>query len=306
MYSIYVLCSFAYLSAYLSPILALHPALRQPSNISLSAIGLSNYTLDAWPTQLPWTLYINNELTMDFVDYGEYANPAMWNDIRNGLDDIAHSIQHEGDWVIKPWSDRNIYTRQAVAVEFSADFRPGSLEISPTDIAKVLRAVNGLFFIYKDKPREFDAEIKTRRQSGWYMTLNWESFIVAWPRRLPWTMTHGGSSTFALEIYLYGRDADPAWEDEVDDDIDQLISIIENEGPATSLLTKHSYQYRHIRLDIEGPAPGDVKELMTRYDTLDALDTMQSMYDRYGLREFGAYVTEQRRSKARIFLTFTD
>jgi len=163
MYSGYVLLSLAYSSTCLASILPPDSVLQVPSHTLFSATGSRNHTLNAWPAHLPWRMRLSEDLSIDVVGYGEYAPRSRWNAIHDALDTIIRQINEEQgapDKDIDQFSYIAYFTGVLFMVKDSPDFPfGGDLHLSRRNAVKVLETTKDLFFIYRDDPREFGAQI---------------------------------------------------------------------------------------------------------------------------------------------------
>lgn len=306
MCSTYFSRSLVCLGAYVTSVLALSPILQQPSNFSLTAVRLANYTLSAWPSPFPWTLDLGGDLSIDFYRYGEEANPSGWSAVRKDLDGLAKSMEDDGAVRYFHLGGLNSFHRKNIVIDFTHRLEPGIPKLSLTDAAKVVKATNNCFFIYKYDPREVEAEIKIRRRPAMKMELFWQPvpFSNPWPE-LPWRILL--SSDLSMKIYLYGKDAESADIDGVITYLGLLYLSIRGEGPRTGFISTNSYQNRLVTSDIEGIVPGDVQISITRGQIMEVLEAIDRMYSKleHGPRELGARVMVQNRILGKVFLTFT-
>lgn len=292
MYSRHILFIFVYLSFALASVLPSDSVLQLLSNSSLSVTGPSNHTLNAWPPRLPWTMRLSGDLSIDVTWYGEYAPRSRWNAIKKALEGMIRQIDEE-----QGGPDENIgqfsYMGKSTRVNFFSDtayLPPFEYDphISRRDAVKVLKTTTDLFFVYKDNPREFRAQIDIQRQRRVDMLIVWDHETPwAWPERLPFiiNLPPFRNREWCMALEWYGRGVDPPLANEVREALGWFIHDFTREGPQTGTISKESYYHAFVKLHFDKLRP----EGVTRVDMVQIVKKIRELLftpHNWGPREF--------------------
>ena len=305
MFSVLALCSHIYLIACLASILrADDSVLRLPPSTSMA----DNRTIGAWPTRLPWKLHISRDLSMDVEDYGEYAPPALWDEIKLNLDEIQHRIGTMPE-LQNPTSE--LYRSSYVSIYFVVVDQRGVLPAM--EMAKIIEVTKGLFFVYKDNPREFDALIKLNEDPLNLFHLHFgRSPEITWPQ-LPWRSQV--TRNLRADFYLYGRDLEASLLDSVDNAFRLVVDSMRSEGSQTDHVDHKIYSRGFVRLILEPSDPAKVRTPISRAEMISLLVIVRDRYHKHGPREIGAQLirlmnpprpSPEDQTIGTLFILFTD
>lgn len=243
---------------------------------------------------------LGGDLSMDLDRYGEYAPTARWESIRESLIHLEDRIN-----ISPSWSDyHSIYNSGYVSLSFWRSFSTPEFALSATDAAKVVKTTRDLFFVFKDNPRAFAAEIKLRQRSSMYYIVRWRPDLSAWPERLPFNFE--GPRDPDLEIYLYGRDAEQEIVDQIYDSLRWFVNALHAEGPPTGFINEDSYSYNSVKLLIRAHRTAAGKSHITRRDMITVVDAAYELYKDNGPREFAAQLLGLHVILGKVFFLFTD
>lgn len=197
-------------------------------------LNLNNHSLGAWPPHLPWSTSIGQDSTLVFTEYGRYAPPKIFAHVRTTLADMRRHIEVWGE------SDFGSENQCILGSPFlDVDIRCHSSDgkISASAVGEALKAIEGFFFTFNDKPREFSAEIRVPLRSTMSIALKWNYVMDRWPRTLPFNMPLRLNRFFTrLEVYVYGKDLELSSRQEVVKSINwgitsQLLQEDEHRAP---------------------------------------------------------------------------
>lgn len=223
-----------------------------PSNISLPTSSGGNTVLGAWPS-IPWKTYIpRTDLVLDFKAYGRYADQSKWPAIRKDLDELQAWFDAEKN-IPEEALDFQIFQRDTFTLRLSRMVRsPGIIGISASEASQVVQVINGFFFAFNDKPREFNTQIYRREQP--YVRLElavfWFPEPSNWPVKLPWPLLSAPGADMMVE--LYGSEMDPkgALTHQIDRDLNYFKNDFLDEGPQEGPINHSVYRHRYLRLEI--------------------------------------------------------
>ena len=128
-----------------------------------------------------------------------------------------------------------------------------------------------------------------------------------WPSA-PWE-SRLKETSLSLQIYLYGRDveSDGLLASAIRRDLQIICHEIEEEGHLFPPITRTNYARESFEVEISQPAiPGQQRIRVERGDLLTFLRHVGTLYsiDRYGPREFSAYMKKYDRRMGKLCLTF--
>ena len=255
---------------------------------------------------------IDEQLSITMIQYGRFADPSMFNDIREALRDFQSRFANTKPPIHLPsYHDYDSFRSGSANILLeSRHFGPELL--SGMDLARVTKTIHQLFFNYNYHPREIILEIN---KNGIYLhrlLFSFDSDRNPWPQYLPWTWN---LVDFAIEFYLYGRDFGPS--KSFDDRFSVALGKIQREmefqpDTETQPPRKPSYSSDMVKLDIEHP-PDAARVLLSATSMGSVLSDIRARlignrYGRvYGPREFGAYVKDKNgRKLAKVLLTVND
>ncbi|KAL9036784.1 MAG: hypothetical protein Q9180_004097 [Flavoplaca navasiana] len=253
---------------------------------------------------------ITKEVSITMRQYGRFANPSGWKDIEEALNDFEQRFADtERPTDLPAYHTRDTFSSGEVTLDIiSQHFGPQLL--SGMEMARIIKTINNLFFVYKDKPREFVIAIHKNRVYLHELTIHWASQRNPWPQHLPWTWN---IDDLAMVIFLYGRDFPPSRFFDIrffaalDVIADKLVKEIDAE---TQPPRKPSYSFDILNLEIE-PPPNDSDVRLTAHSVGSIVHRIRSQLIRrsglaYGPREFGGLIKDETRQLAKIFLTVHD
>ncbi|KAI4190244.1 MAG: hypothetical protein L6R41_000914 [Letrouitia leprolyta] len=245
---------------------------------------------------------LGGDLSIDVNRYWEYAPRAKWDSIRESLVLLEERIHDSPSW-----SDyQSTYNSGYVSVSFWKNhIASPDLKLSANDAAKVVATTRDLFFVYKDNPRQFLAEIMLRREINMFYVVRWRPTVSAWPERLPFLFDSLRNPK--LNIYLYGRDIKPSLVRQVRDSLRRLSNTINAEGPPTGFINQDTYSHEQVKLIVQGPSMTlDGKLRITRRDMINVVDNAYELYTDNGPREFAAQIFGPHSILGKVFFLFTD
>lgn len=290
------LCHLGCLSAFLLPILYALPSV--PLNYSIMKAEIGNHTLSAWPPHTGWKMHVD-DLTIVFIGYGRFADDAQRSEITKALNDFRRRFLYDYE-IQSPWPGLHyFYTSGDVQLEVRGTRMTlsGYSHISGKEFARVLYTINGLFFDPGGKPREITVEIKKSHVHPTYMKILWQESYNLWPQQLPFSiqMAHN----LVMDVYIYARDfpnPNESFMDRVFHEWHALYREIfkENDG-SRKPISKPAYISGILKLTIDPPSQAG-QVLITAPETSHVLNKMEDMIfsRRYGFREFGTYIRNQR------------
>ncbi|KAL9036785.1 MAG: hypothetical protein Q9180_004098 [Flavoplaca navasiana] len=237
------------------------------------------------------------DLTIVFDEYGRFANEAQWREIREALNDFRRRFLYDATTRLPP-PPPEFYMYESDVVRLGICGIPkassGPNYLSGKEVAQVLYTINGLFFDPGEKPRELDIEIMKPHVYTMFMSISWIKLYNPWPQeRFNVQMAHN----LDMDVYMYGRDFDPnrSFHERVSHDMDAIHDEIVKEYGSIEPIAKSAYISGIVKLTI-GPPPGAGQALITAWQTAIILNNMVSLIfgRRYGPREFGTYIKDQR------------
>lgn len=305
MYSRYLLCYTGCLGLCLSSVVRAFPSVLLNASVVPTESG--NRTLGAWPARLPWTMDIpgSDELSITVHHYGRFAPQFYWNFIREALKDCERRFDNDDeDWRIPTeLGQDSILSSGIVSIDIHIMKTPHSLP-STKEYARILKTIDDLFFVFKDKPREITLSIERNRVVVASLELKWRDAANPWPQHLPWKIeTH--DSELTIMVILYGRDFDQSalferrFRDAFWGVTDNLPDVMPRSGGSCS--------FDILRVDIE-PLPNTdliIPKDRLRY-ILMHIAGYTIMFKELEPREFGVHVELAGYPGAKIFFTVID
>ena len=272
--SMFVLYTLVYFGASFAALMIPDNVLRRPLNFSTTTIAPGNHTLGAWPP-IGTSLRLGDDLSIEFEWYGDYAPRNKWNDIRVAFDDIRNRVENYPYWSTS--GHRLTYRSGYIYATLFYFVARGQEEISAVEAAKVVEAIQGFAFTYDNGPRELQIEIRKARRLSTMLNIKWASGRSReWPLNLPFNAF--SDSHEKIEIYSYGRDAEPSSINGIHVTLSRLIYGFNKKHDWWHEMKHYTYSNEYVKLIAEGVVSGDTEDRMTwrdlymiiRYGTIDS------------------------------------
>ncbi|KAL8951748.1 MAG: hypothetical protein Q9222_002298 [Ikaeria aurantiellina] len=302
MYSRNLSCVLIHLTVSLAAILGSKRQL--PSNASLSTIDPGNHLIRAYPPRPGWVMRVSDDLSIEVKDYGEYADPAAWPKIREGLDDLQRRMAYQSKAAVHVFENLISGPVEITLLTQTAS----TAHLYGKDVISVLDSIKNLFFVFKDKPRALELAIRRDNVAIADMQLSWTGWPLEWPSELPWRFRLNFRIKVLMEVYVYGRDVDSPqrFKDQIDVALAHIASGISLEGPMEDPVSENSYHNFPVKIDLQGPNPGKAKPELTRRQLQLIMTDILTIFTSWGPREFGGGLLWKNQNIGKIFITFTD
>ncbi|KAI4179388.1 MAG: hypothetical protein L6R41_007873 [Letrouitia leprolyta] len=283
------------------------------SNVNPAVAIGRNHVLGAWPN-IPWKMDIpRTDLSLNFGSYGRFADQSKWPAIKKDLDGLQAWFDAEKT-ITEELLDFLIFARDTFTLSLSRLERtPRIIDFSAYEAFQVVQTIKGIFFTYKDKPREFRAAMFRREQPNVQveLVLFWDRDPSNWPVDLPWLLT--SDRGVDITVQYYGIDMDPkgTLTNAIARDISYLRNGFEDEGPDEGPIDHMVYRHRYLRLEIHHLIP---ELAIKRWMMQDLLLAIRDQYFHIsagkvavncGPREVGVYFSRPGKGNfAKVLITF--
>ncbi|KAI4198671.1 MAG: hypothetical protein LQ350_005143 [Teloschistes chrysophthalmus] len=261
-------------------------ALTLPLNLSLSPIGTDSDVLSAWPPQLPWSLDLSFDLSIEVVSYGTFAQSQWWGLIERNLNDDLRRINLERGGPEGDLAHR-FYDQDFTLIGFhdleDSPAHPREPRISHRDAVTVLTAIRDIYFLNKNRnnPRELGLQIHQRGEREVHMYIRWlRDAQSRWPDPgdLPF-MVRVKHDKF-MQINWYSKNVYPSISRQLEETLQSFTQQFVSEGPYERPPSKRTYSHTfqglttRLGVQIAGPAPG----ALTRGDMINSLKRIGELF----------------------------
>ncbi|KAI4268421.1 MAG: hypothetical protein L6R38_007849 [Xanthoria sp. 2 TBL-2021] len=153
----------------------------------------------------------SDELFCTITSYGHFAEEAQWNGIRQAFEDLERRLSAIGD----SWGDlgrhitHRLQFRSGIVGLLFVNLKPRhkSENLLPKECPRILKTINDIFFVFKDKPREIRFHVDRNWVNLAVFSLTFTRPSNRWPQDVPWQIETPDSDP-SMMVILYGRDFD--------------------------------------------------------------------------------------------------
>ncbi|KAL8638510.1 MAG: hypothetical protein Q9228_004345 [Teloschistes exilis] len=260
--------------------------LSLPSNVSLSPTNSDKLVLSVWPPDLPWSLPLSVDLTIEVVSYGTYAQSSWWGLISQNLNEDLRRINLERGGPAGNLAHR-YYDQTFTLIGFhdleDSPAHPREPRISHKDAITVVSAVRDLYFLNKGRnpPRELGLRIQKRGDREVHMYIRWlRDAQSRWPDPgdLPFIVRVKHDKF--MQINWYSKDVYSSISRQLEETLKSFTQEFMSEGPYDRPPSKQTYSHTtqglttRLGIHIEGPAPG----ILTRGDMMMSLRRIGELF----------------------------
>ncbi|KAL8894620.1 MAG: hypothetical protein Q9207_008453 [Kuettlingeria erythrocarpa] len=131
---------------------------------------------------------------------------AGLNSIDEALQDFERRFLNAGERWLVPESHKSELRMRSGILTLIMDFDPLPPHLPPPkEFALVMKAIHGLYFAYKEQPRQIDFQLDQDRVALASCSLSWGAFNDPWPKHLPWEIKNSRDD-LTMVIFYYGMD----------------------------------------------------------------------------------------------------